>query len=85
MSEQNDGGAAFPGVSGDGRDENQGMSLRDFFAAEASKGAADALCDEMDPSDPEHPVDLADVQQHADRHATAAYLYADAMLKARKG
>ncbi len=64
-----------------------GMSLRDYFASEASRGAADVLCDMLQPDDPMTAFDpvskLADVQRHAEQHARCAYLYADAMLAAR--
>lgn len=52
------------------------LSLRDYFAGQALHEAADSVCDDL--SDPER-----DGPAHAARHATAAYLLADAMLKAR--
>ncbi len=58
--------------------ETQGMTLRDCFAASCCKGAADAVCDNLS----EDGEDKA--REHAARHAKAAYLIADAMLKARK-
>jgi hypothetical protein len=93
----NDGGPAFPHIgwiqTAAGpiavTDERVGgMSLRDYFAAKASKGVADSLCDAMEPDDPNTTFDpvqrLADVRRHAEQHARMAYLYADSMLKARE-
>lgn len=69
-------------------DPNQGMSLRDYFASEASRGAADVLCDMLEPSSAEEAFDpvqqLELVKRHAAQHAMVAYIYADAMLKARE-
>lgn len=61
--------------------EQPGMSLRDYFAGQALKGAADSICDEMSP---EHPSGMPDVLDHAARHAMAAYILADAMIRARE-
>ena len=38
MSKSNDGGSAFPCNSPDGRDANEGMTLRDYFAGQALTG-----------------------------------------------
>lgn len=70
MSKNNDGGYAFPMEATDAtawRDCNQGMTLRDYFAAKAMQGRLanpDWLCSD-------------------DRTATEAYQIADAMLRAR--
>lgn len=88
MSEQrtDDGGPAFPraGFEADvypsaHTTPQEGMSLRDYFAAQAIAGAADATCDELAVAE-----DADAAQEHAQQHAKAAYLLADAMLEARK-
>lgn len=53
-------------------------SLRDWFAGQAIAGAADASCDQLGLESEAQAV------AHAQRHATAAYMLADAMLKARE-
>lgn len=85
-----DGGQAFPTlVRGDVMTEDgwrqrewidRGMSLRDYFAAQALKGAADSVCDQLSP---DHQAGDADVAAHVKRHVRAAYLLADAMLAER--
>ena len=69
MSDTNTGGQAFPneGFNGWGKPE-EGMTLRDYFAAKAMQGFAATLFDGY----------LA--KEIADR----AYVVADAMLKARE-
>lgn len=87
----NDGGAVYPSRAGwqswsdaDGvrqyevMDAARGISLRDHFAGEAIRGAADAICDSLSDGDEAH------ARAHAERHAKAAYLLADAMLRARE-
>lgn len=64
MSEKDAGGPAFP-RAGDFNPQN-GMTLRDFFAAKAMQG----LC--------------AGNSTKAQEIAQAAYIVADAMLKARE-
>lgn len=54
-----------------------GIQLRDWFASQALKGAADAICDQLEQQDE------AGAREHAARHARAAYIMADAMLFAR--
>lgn len=82
QSKTDDGGAAFP--NGDlGGDVQPGMSLRDYFAGQSLAGGADSFCDAMGPH--ETATTEEDIAQHAERHAKAAYLLADAMLKQRKG
>lgn len=67
-----DGGPAFPGPcqSEQSVDINEGLSLRDYFAAKAMQGFA---------ADPESHTLFDD----ADDVARSAYDVADAMLKAR--
>jgi|SRR5688500_14310490 len=91
-----DGGPAFP-TRGKYLEEHPeegwmplglpGMTLRDYFAAQASSGAADVLCDQITPCEPMETYDpvqhLAEAKRHAIQHAMMAYVYADAMLKAR--
>lgn len=64
-----------------------GLSKREFFAAEASRGAADVLCDILTPptdSSVQWDFDAAmqQAELHAAIHARAAYIYADAMVAA---
>lgn len=76
-----DGGPAFPRpqLSTTLYDSAQeGMSLRDYFAAKSARGAADHVCDVLDESND------ADALEEANRHSRAAYMVADAMLKARE-
>jgi len=65
MQEKYDGGTAFPAETTLGYEE--GMTLRDYFAAKAMLGLV---------SDPDLVIDSTQVAQ-------LAYVYADAMLKAR--
>lgn len=69
MSTPNDGGPAFPNVPSDPGYTlwDQGMSLRDWFAGQALNGLLS-----------DHTM-TGNYEQFAD----CAYLYADAMLKAR--
>jgi hypothetical protein len=80
-TQRKDGGAAFPMQFDDIASQN-GMSLRDYFAAKAMQGWVAALpaegLDELDNA-PRHVF-----QEHAFEVAKAAYDYADAMLKARQ-
>lgn len=68
MSNTNTGGPAFPSPT-DGMLDNEGMTLRDYFAAKAMQGML--AC-------PVQP------QSGADMYARDAYFVADAMLKARQ-
>ena len=67
------GGPAFPVGSGDMRDPT-GMTLRDYFAAQAMQGAI------------AHGLFNADKgnKDYAEYVSMLAYIYADAMLKARE-
>jgi hypothetical protein len=73
------GGPAFPQielcqVTGKTYAQHMGMNMRDYFAAKALQGLL---------ADPE-PFDLCDGDKTiADSYAREAYVYADAMLKAR--
>ena len=68
MSATNYGGPAFP--SNDDGIQNDGMTLRDWFAGKALVGLL---------SEPKATAETPD------RYAKAAYIFADAMLKARGG
>jgi len=70
MSEKDDGGPAFPMAGEPGIEFDRGMSLRDWFAGQALMGIIAAPGCEPDDS---HPPGIA----------TLAYMFADAMLKAR--
>lgn len=68
-------------IDGDGvphAEPHSGMSLRDWFAGQALRGGADAICDQLEIGA------TAVAEQHCARHARAAYMLADAMLKARE-
>ena len=67
MNIQNDGGPAFPTPAG--IQHNDGMTLRDYFAAAALKGQAHRFA---------HP------HEHRELLAQDCYDIADAMLKARE-
>ena len=69
-----DGGPAFPTSADNGHSENQdGMTLRDYFAAKALQG----FCAYGALSNPDHGHTIDDV-------VADAYDAADAMLKARQ-
>lgn len=73
------GGAAFPvGIAADSKQDgwlNEGMSLRDFFAAKAMQGL---LANSTIPSD------FNGEDEATKWLAKVSYLTADAMLEARK-
>ncbi len=71
MSNTNTGGPAFPGLhpSAECRFQDEGMTLRDYFAAKAMQSYA---------SDPDWRADM-----DPNDTAFAAYQLADAMLRAR--
>ena len=86
MTEQNDGGPAFPHMeeTNDGRVEvtNYGMSLRDWFAGQALTGWLSGPCHgEVLEHYENWPEGFAG---HQSCVARATYGYADAMLAARK-
>lgn len=68
----NTGGPAFPGLhpSAECRYKEDGMALRDYFAARALQNFRDQIGSQSD-------------QEWFDRIAEGAYRMADAMLKAR--
>lgn len=71
---KNTGGQAFPVAGSDHNYAEEGMSLRDYFAAKALQGwLAGYSADEV------HPV----VAGSTARVAQMAYIMADAMLEAR--
>jgi hypothetical protein len=72
MSNTNTGGPAFPGLhpSAECRYQDEGMTLRDYFAAKAMQGLLSSL-----PHD--HTFD-------AKARAASAFSLADAMLRARE-
>lgn len=67
---QNDGGPAFPGPESHG-DDHEGMSLRDYFAAQAIVAAAHA------------DTALSRDDEEAQKVAKRAYALADAMIAER--
>ena len=80
MTETNTGGPAFPYVYDDPnkgvRNIQTGMTLRDYFAAKAMQGFL---------ANPEAFEQQDEDTTIADTYAREAYVYADAMLKARDG
>jgi len=64
----NDGGAAFPVMY-----VSEGMTLRDYFAGQALAGICAPLYDDESPT----------IWKHRE-FAKGAYMFADAMLDARK-
>jgi hypothetical protein len=88
MSKTNTGGPAFPHIdSGCGRFE-QGMTLRDYFAAHATE---EDICTAMDlVKKVEQVRDLGNGHKVIERgypdniRQIARYIHADAMLKARE-
>jgi hypothetical protein len=76
MSNTNTGGPAFPGLhpSAECRHQDEGMTLRDYFAAKAMCGylTGDALLKESDTA-----------AEWVNKTAKASYEMADAMLSAR--
>jgi hypothetical protein len=74
MSNTNTGGPAFPHTEANGANSGDvGMTLRDYFAAKALQGFL---------ADPKPFYDNGEGLPKA--YATEAYIYADAMLKARE-
>ena len=79
----NTGGPAFPTLADNGHSTNQdGMTLRDYFAAKALSGVI---------ADPETSGVANEIQENDDDEvdyfyfcAALAYSYADAMLKVRE-
>jgi len=81
MSAKQDGGPAFPCEGGDmsGLVAHPGMSLRDWFAGQALAGrlANSTLLENLDQSG--YPAEKLPAKM-----AEHAYMFADAMLEARK-
>lgn len=75
MSKENNGGAAFPVAGSDQNYPNEGMTLRDYFAAKAMPDLI-AGYSRNQGSGPY-------LDASPDEIAYWAYRYADAMLKAR--
>lgn len=82
MNEKNNGGPAFPVADrlNFGPEVNQGMTLRDYFAAKAMAGML-AGSDNTDFDD--EALRRSDYPAYCDLFAEGAYSMADAMLKAR--
>ena len=72
MSNTNTGGPAFPAPAGVAHITDQGMTLRDYFAAKAMQATVQAWI-----STSQYPSTDLDVAENA-------YAVADAMLKARE-
>lgn len=70
----NNGGQAFPVAGSDHNYAEEGMKLRDYFAAKALQGWLASY-----PADAVHPVAAGNTAQVAQM----AYIMADAMLEAR--
>ena len=81
MSNTKTGGPAFPGLhpSAECRYQDEGMTLRDYFAAKAMQG----LISDSNAVD-EGSGDKLSIPDHAELIAAASYAMADAMLKARE-
>jgi hypothetical protein len=74
MFNEKTGGPAFPGHHSDYAEGEHGMTLRDYFAAQAMQGML---------SVPGIFQIIADLKISEKNVATASYEWADAMLKAR--
>jgi hypothetical protein len=80
MTNKETGGPAFPAPAGVSHITEQGMTLRDYFAAKALQG----MLANAGPYDPEWAEDSPG-HKHAWLIANLCYAYADEMLKARDG
>jgi hypothetical protein len=80
MSSRDDGGPAFPMVNELGVIHHSGMTLRDWFAANAMSAMVTKHDGEYSSGDDARGVP----KQNAVWFARAAYRLADAMLEARK-
>ncbi len=75
----NNGGPAFPLATSSGANKwAQGMTLRDYFAAQA-------LCGDMASQDEDFRFYVSDRENVIVERAVLCYRFADAMLKARDG
>jgi len=77
MSEINDGGPAFPRAEWESS-EDDGMSLRDWFAGQALMGMVASPRAIVNPINPE-----IIIEQTAVNYSLKAYALADAMIQAR--
>jgi hypothetical protein len=75
MTEQDDGGPAFPAHHFDMSDTEHGMTLRDYFAAKLAPAALAAIASRQHQADQDETV--------PESIARIAYNVADAMLKER--
>ncbi|CZX05512.1 hypothetical protein ACT2YM_001610 [Enterobacter hormaechei] len=81
MSKKNDGGYAFPMEATDAtawRDCNQGMTLRDYFAAKAMQSIVSS------PKEMESLIDTLGAKTAYAKVSETAYVIADEMLRARE-
>jgi hypothetical protein len=79
VSARNDGGPAFPSHGSMGEVAQEGMTLRDYFAAAALQGSLSTIED--------YSQELKRINSKTPLNtfmARLAYAYADAMLEARK-
>ena len=76
-------GLAFPAPAGVSHITEQGMTLRDYFAAKAMEGFISATAWHPDFIYPDN-FNFVAGGRAADAVAESAYKYADAMLKARQ-
>jgi hypothetical protein len=84
MTMSNTGGPAFPTTVhnyGDGMYASEGLSIRDYFAAKAMQG----LISDEDWRESADWREEKFEESAADYTACAAYVMADAMLRAREG
>ncbi len=75
MSEQNNGGPAFPLGDADGRVTQEGMTLRDWFAGQALAGHL---------ASQSRDIGFYQGSDSFEKMASDAYRTADAMLKQRE-
>lgn len=83
MNSTNTGGPAFPVPGLHRADYNNGMTLRDYFAAKAMQGFVSAKAWHPDFIYPDD-FPFCAGERAVDEVAVSAYRYADAMLKARE-
>ena len=80
MSTKNDGGPAFP-IGSTPEEWGNGMTLRDYFAAEAMQGELSASVCTDEKSDYGIPLNVSD--EKLDRMTRHWFRIADSMLRAR--
>lgn len=81
MSAKDDGGAAFPLFLEERAHWNDGMSMRDYFAAAALQGLLSDISENIPCLDQSNP--LPEQLKWSAYKAQSAYRLADAMLKER--